>query len=133
MVVATIAFLGMGVDKADVRTVVHLWGPTGGGVLPEIGRAGRDGKPSLALMLCSFADRRTHEFFFERDYPDASELERVYEQLGQTPIPRIALARMLKLEEPALNAMPGTTVIHQRRADRCRDHITGYAGAPLRC
>ncbi len=82
VVVATIAF-GMGVDKADVRTVVHSALPASvEGFYQEIGRAGRDGLPSRSVLLHGFADRRMHEFFFERDYPEASELARVEAALG---------------------------------------------------
>ena len=47
----------------------------------EIGRAGRDGKPSRAVLMHSYADRFTHDFFFERDYPDVKILDAIFAKL----------------------------------------------------
>jgi ATP-dependent DNA helicase RecQ len=91
VVVATIAF-GMGVDKADIRTVIHAALP--GSVeayYQEVGRAGRDGRPARAILLHSYADRKMHESFFERDYPPVDDLARVARVLTEEFQPPEAL------------------------------------------
>jgi ATP-dependent DNA helicase RecQ len=72
VIVATIAF-GMGVDKSDIRYVYHYNLPKGlESYSQEIGRAGRDGKPSICEMLASTSDSITLENFSYGDTPEAN-------------------------------------------------------------
>ena len=81
VIVATNAF-GMGVDKSDVRSVVHFNLPrTIEAYYQEAGRAGRDGEAAECVVLFSFADVKIQEFLLEQSYPDRSYIEDIYAQL----------------------------------------------------
>ena len=79
--VATNAF-GMGIDRSDVRFVIHYEVP--GSVeayYQEAGRAGRDGETAVCELLFNYADTRTQEFFIEGANPTAAIVRSIYQYL----------------------------------------------------
>jgi ATP-dependent DNA helicase RecQ len=78
VLVATNAF-GMGVDKPDVRAIVHYNIPGSlEAYYQEAGRAGRDGELAECLILYDDRDGRIHEFFVENSFPKKEVVERVW-------------------------------------------------------
>ncbi|WP_417518793.1 DNA helicase RecQ [Minwuia sp.] len=81
IMVATIAF-GMGIDKPDIRYVVHTHLPSNiEAYYQEIGRAGRDGAPSETLLLYGLDDIRLRRRFIDDDASDAATKRREHKRL----------------------------------------------------
>jgi ATP-dependent DNA helicase RecQ len=85
VIVATNAF-GMGVDKSDIRLVVHADIPRSPeAYYQEAGRGGRDGKPTRCVLLFNHSDIRLQEFLIDASYPSAELLRGMWKLLNGRP------------------------------------------------
>jgi ATP-dependent DNA helicase RecQ len=83
VIVATNAF-GMGVDKSDIRLVVHADIPRSPeAYYQEAGRGGRDGKPTRCVLLFNHGDVRLQEFLIDASYPSAEVLRGLWRHLAE--------------------------------------------------
>jgi ATP-dependent DNA helicase RecQ len=134
IVVATIAF-GMGIDKPDIRFVVHLDLPGNlEAYYQEIGRAGRDGEPAEAIMLYGFDDIRRRRWLIENG--TATEAQKRVEHRRLDAL--LAFTETSGCRKQALLGYFGETAPPCGACDRCLEppelaDATGLARSLLDC
>ncbi len=145
IVVCTKAF-GMGIDKPDIRYVIHFNVPGDlESYFQEIGRAGRDGNPAYAVLLYHASDERIQHFFIDQSRPDGALLANLWHWIADQPdqwvldphaaceqfdIDDLALRRSLYLLEQADLIRRGADVTLRGSLTLLGDWPTVLAAAP---
>ena len=123
LVAATNAF-GMGIDKEDLRAVLHYDIPrTIEAYYQEIGRAGRDGKPAQIVLLYKQGDRMVQEFFIDNNHPPQWCVQGTWEALrrvGTNPVFRSHKALAEEIGKGATDRMVGSSMLTLERENQMR-------------
>lgn len=105
VMVATNAF-GLGIDKADIRFVLHYQMPAGlDAYYQESGRAGRDGQDADCTLLFLRSDKAVQQFFMSGRYPGVDDVDALYRALQHAPADGLPLAELQKTLQRPLNKL----------------------------
>jgi ATP-dependent DNA helicase RecQ len=128
--------LGMGIDKSDLRAVVHVDVP--GSITAcyqEVGRAGRDGEPALGLLLFDPADKKIQDYFIHSAQPVTADFDRVRQAVAAAPLGITELKRATGLHPTRVTVVTAELVeqgflVKEMRGRKQVFVDTGRNGAP---
>jgi len=104
--IASTNALGMGVDKKDIRFIIHLQlSENLMSYYQEIGRAGRDGKMSQAILLYNSKDKDLAKFFIDHARPKCEKYRFAIKKMAKKPYTQSDLAHELALDESEINTL----------------------------
>lgn len=134
LIVATNAF-GMGIDKPDVRFVVHVDLPgTLEGYYQEAGRGGRDGKTAFAVLLYHDGDEQTPRALIDDSHPTAAEVRKIYD--ATCSLAQVAVGSMpdepVVLRAEAISKLCGHSAAKVRTAVELLERQGAWSMLPIR-